>query len=86
MECFRDSMAYMEWAEAKCSRNNLKTSPSNIRTQLGELINRVSFEKLTLEHVPKLQYSQYFVAYNEFFDDEEIVTTNHKIRLQNHLS
>ncbi|XP_055301678.1 BTB/POZ domain-containing protein 6-like [Sitodiplosis mosellana] len=70
-------IAWIEWAKAECGRNNLEASPANLRSQLGELFDRIPFEKLTLEE---------FSQHKEFFNADEIVEMNQKIRLQNQLS
>lgn len=69
-------IACTEWAKAECSRNNLKTSPENLRRQLGAVFSQIPFEKLTLT-----QYSQLIGTHKGFFNAEEIVTINQKILL-----
>lgn len=73
-------IANMEWAKAECKRNNLDASPENLRNQLGDLFNRIPFEKLTLE-----QFNQHFITYTGLFNVVEIAEISQKILLQNDL-
>lgn len=72
------AVACMEWAKAECSRKKIAQNPMALRHELGELLSRIPFDKLTLE-----QFAQHLITYMGFFDGEEI---NQQILIQNEQS
>ena len=45
--------ACVDWAKAECQRNNTEASPENLRTALGELLNKIKFSRMTLDEIMK---------------------------------
>lgn len=70
--------ASMKWAKAECGRNGKLRTPKNLRTTLGDLFNRIPFERLTME-----QFSKYIVTYKKIFTARELKIISKEIIANN---
>lgn len=66
--------ACMKWAKAECARKNLFRSVGNLKATLGDSIDKIPFEKLTLDEL-----SRHCLMYKQFFTGEELRTFAEKI-------
>lgn len=60
-------IAYMEWSKTQCNRNNLDSSPKNLRNQLKNVFKKIPFGKLSIQ-----QLSQHVATYKGFFTAKEL--------------
>lgn len=59
--------ACMRWAKADCAHNEMLRTPTNLRMSLGNLFNRIPFQRLTLT-----QFSQFILAYKRMLTGDEM--------------
>lgn len=65
----------MKWAKAKCGRNDLLRTPTNLRESLGELFHRIPFDKFTT-----VQFTEFTQTYKRMFNPSEINIIMDKIK------
>lgn len=59
--------ACMDWAKAKCERDNLEDTPENLKAQLKDLIDLIPFDELDSK-----QFTRHTKTYKRFFVEDEL--------------